>query len=397
VTFTEEEIESLIASGESDRIECKESASDKDKICEAICAFANDLPRHDEPGIVVVGVDDRGNPTGIVVTDKLLRDLADLRSNGNIHPFPSMTVEKRQFREREVAVVTVEPSSSPPVRFRGRTWIRVGSRRSVATAEEEMQLAERRRYANLPFDAQPLPSAGIDDLDVDGFVHELLPQMLAPEIVAANHRSVEEQLTALRFLHPGGGATPTGVLFAGLDPLAHLPGAYIQFLRFDGVELADPVRSDHRISGELSQVVLELEEVLRANIDTVVSFEGRPTETRRPCVPFEALQQLTRNAVMHRSYQGTNAPIRVLWFDDRLEVQSPGGPFGHVTVDNFGTPGIVDYRNPTVAGALHQLGYVQQFGVGIAIARQRLESNGNPPLELVADHNAVNATVWLVR
>ena len=100
---------------------------------------------------------------------------------------------------------------------------------------------------------------------------------------------------------------------------------------------------------------------------------------------------------MHRSYQGTNTPTRVLWFDDRIEVQSLGGPFGHVTVDNFGTPGIVDYRNPTVAGVLHQLGYVQQFGVGIAIARQRLESNGNPPLELVATHNAVNVVVRLVR
>ena len=318
MTLADDEIERLIASGESDRIECKESVSDKDKICQAICAFANDLPRHGEPGIVVVGVDDRGNPTGLVITDKLLQDLADLRSNGNIHPFPSMVVEKRQFRGREVVVVTVEPSNSPPVRFKGRTWIRVGSRRSVATAEEEMQLAERRRYANLPFDAQPLPSAGMDALDVESFVYELLPQLLAPEIVAANHRDVEEQLTALRFLHPDGEATPTGVLFVGIDTLAHLPGSVRNSSASTALTLPIPSAATIGSLAGCRRWCSELEEVLRANIDTVVTFEGRPTEARRPSVPFEALQQLIRNAVMHRSYQGTNAPTRVLWFDDRI-------------------------------------------------------------------------------
>lgn len=396
MTLSDEEIEGLVVSGEGDRVECKESLADRDKICEAICAFANDLPRHGLPGIVVVGIDNRGKPIGMDVTDRLLQGLASFRDNGHILPFPSMSVEKRRFRGMEVAVAIVEPSSSPPVQFRGRTWIRVGSRRAIATPEEEMQLVERRRQANLPFDAQPLASAEIDDLDVEGFTQELLPQLVAPDVAAANRRSRELQLGALRFTDPDGRATPTGVLFAGIDPLAHLPGAYVQFLRFDGTGLADPVRSEHRITGVLPQVVLELEEVLRANIETTVVFAGQPTETRRASVPFDALQQLTRNALMHRSYQGTNAPIRISWFDDRVEIQSPGGPFGQVTVENFGTPGIVDYRNPTIAGVLHQLGYVQRFGVGIEIARQRLEANGNPPLDLEATPTAVNATVRIV-
>jgi ATP-dependent DNA helicase RecG len=68
-----------------------------------------------------------------------------------------------------------------------------------------------------------------------------------------------------------------------------------------------------------------------------------------------------------------------------------------VTVENFGTEGAVDYRNPTIAAVLSQLGYVQQFGVGIEIARQRLEANGNPPLELEATVTAVNATVRLLK
>jgi ATP-dependent DNA helicase RecG len=141
--------------------------------------------------------------------------------------------------------------------------------------------------------------------------------------------------------------------------------------------------------------MLEVEEVLRANIDTVIEIEGLATERRTPSVPFEALQQLYRNALLHRTYESSNAPVRVSWFADRVEIHSPGGPFGQVTVETIGQPGLTDYRNPTVAGALNRLGFVQRFGVGIQISRDRLEQNGNPPLEIQASVSAVVAIVRL--
>jgi len=76
-------------------------------------------------------------------------------------------------------------------------------------------------------------------------------------------------------------------------------------------------------------------------------------------------------APMHR-YEATNAPVRVYWFDDRIEIHNPGGPFGSVTQENFGRPGVTDYRNPNLAEALRALGFVQRFGAGIAIARRAL-------------------------
>jgi ATP-dependent DNA helicase RecG len=191
--------------------------------------------------------------------------------------------------------------------------------------------------------------------------------------------------------------TPTGLLVAGGEPEQHLPGCFIQFLRFDGTELSDPVLSQHRASGTVTDVMLEIEEVLRAHIDTVVRFEGRPTEERTPSVPFEALQQLVRNAVLHRTYESSNAPVRITWFEDRVEIHSPGGPFGQVTVETIGEPGLTDYRNPTLAGVLNRLGFVQRFGVGIQISRDRLAQNGNPPLELQASIGAVAAIVRLKR
>jgi ATP-dependent DNA helicase RecG len=62
----------------------------------------------------------------------------------------------------------------------------------------------------------------------------------------------------------------------------------------------------------------------------------------------------------------------VYWFADRIEISNPGGPYGRVTVDNFGQPGLADYRNPNLAESMRALGWVQRFGAGIVIARKVL-------------------------
>jgi ATP-dependent DNA helicase RecG len=89
--------------------------------------------------------------------------------------------------------------------------------------------------------------------------------------------------------------------------------------------------------------------------------------------------------------------VRLSWFSDRIEILSPGGPFGQVTTENFGRPGITDYRNPHLAEAMAVLGYVQRFGVGIQLARRDLERNGNPPPEFVVEPSHVLVIVRAAR
>lgn len=79
--------------------------------------------------------------------------------------------------------------------------------------------------------------------------------------------------------------------------------------------------------------------------------------------------------------------------DDRIEISSPGGPFGVVTKENFGGPGITDYRNPNLADAMKVLGFVQRFGIGIQSARAELQKNGNPEPEFQVEPVTVVATV----
>ena len=115
----------------------------------------------------------------------LLQQLGDMKTDGNILPPPSLSVEKRSLFGRDVAIVTVQPSDSPPVRFRGRVHIRVGPRRGVATAQDERILNEKRRYKDIPFDIQPIPSARLDDLDMVYFEHEYLSRAFAREMLEA--------------------------------------------------------------------------------------------------------------------------------------------------------------------------------------------------------------------
>ena len=105
---------------------------------------------------------------------------------------------------------------------------------------------------------------------------------------------------------------------------------------------------------------------------------GEPREARRPDYPVDALRQLAWNAVMHRSYEGTHAPARVYWYSDRIEITNPGGLYGRMTPENFGS-GATDYRNPLVAEIMHHLGFGQRFGLGVPLAGEALKDNGNPP------------------
>ena len=199
-TLDNQDLLRLLHAGELDRVEFKDSLSGdaSTKIREAICAFANDLPDHRLPGVVFVGVRNDGTVSGLPVTDELLLQLADMKTDGNIVPPPSMVVERRSLCGNDVAVVTVQPSDSPPARYQGRVHIRIGPRRGIATAQDERVLNEKRRYRDKPFDIHPIPSAVLNDLDIRYFEYQYLPQAFAREVLEANDRSLEEQLAATK-------------------------------------------------------------------------------------------------------------------------------------------------------------------------------------------------------
>ncbi len=261
---------------ERDDLEFKRNVSDRNAIREAVCAMANDLPGRGV-GHLLIGVEDNGASSGLPINEALLSFLAGLRTEGRILPPPILAVGRAVFDGHECVHVEIPGTPSPPVRFDGRVFVRVGPSTRRATPDEERLLAERRRAADLPFDQRPLSGTGLRDLDLELFRSTYLPAAVSPEVVV--------------------------------------------------------------------------------------------------------------NALMHRNYETSNAPVSIRWFADRVEITSPGGPFGAVTAENFDRRN--DYRNPGLAAAMKELGYVNRFGRGIGLVRSTLAANGNPSAEF-----AIEPTYW---
>ncbi|MEW6279915.1 MAG: ATP-binding protein, partial [Candidatus Eremiobacterota bacterium] len=153
--YSDAQLEEMMAQPESDRVERKRSAGDRSAIRRAICAMANDLPGHRRPGVIFIGVNDDGSCAHLPITDELLSTLAQMRSDGNLLPLPSISVERRILNGCELIVVCVAPSRDPPVRYQGRVYVKVGPTVQQASSDEERRLAERRRAADQSFDMRP--------------------------------------------------------------------------------------------------------------------------------------------------------------------------------------------------------------------------------------------------
>ncbi|MCS6869907.1 MAG: putative DNA binding domain-containing protein [Anaerolineae bacterium] len=391
--LSDEELLALWRGGESDRVEFKRNAGDADTIRKNICAFANDLSDSRQVGVIFIGVDDDGSCANIQVTDEIQQKLSHMHDDGKILPPPSLDVQKRVLNGCEVLVVIVQPSSAPPVRFDGRVFVRIGTRTVQANPEDEQRLVEKRRHiASRPFDLSPVYSATLDDLDLDFFRHEFLPAAVAADVIRHNQRSLHQQLAALGLLSADGLPTVAGLLICGEHQREFIPGAYVQFVRYAGDQLTAPIQASREISGKISEIARRLDEILLANIHVASDIKSQLYERRSPDYPIEALRQLMLNALMHRTYEGTNTPIRLYWFEDRVEILSPGGLYGIVA--NAGIEsGMTDYRNPTLASAMKHLGLVQRFGVGIQLAKRALAENGNPPPQFTVSPVSVLVTV----
>ena len=206
---------------------------------------------------------------------------------------------------------------------------------------------------------------------------------------------MQERLAATKMILGADEPTPTvlGMVVLGKAPTDFLPGAYVQFLRIAGEERGDPILDSARIDAPLGEAMATLDTTLRAHVRTAVEVGAKRTEIRRATYPLPALQELVRNAVMHRSYEGGNSPIQVYWFDKHIEIINPGGAYGDITPDNFGQPGLLAYRNPNLADAMRVTGLVQRYGLGIPLVRRELRNNHQPPPTYHVDRHWVRCSV----
>jgi len=374
--ITKDEIRDLLKDIENERVERTISTKDTDKFARAVCAFANDLPNKRLPGYLIIGAYDDGSLNGLKVTDELLRNLAGLRSDGNILPQPALMVEKFSFPDGDIAVVEVKPNKNTPVKYKGTVYIRIGPRRGEANDEELRILREKSEVKSQTFDTTPCLHTTIDDLDLDLFKSEYLPKMVNANILKGDKRQIKEQLASLKLFDPAQDCpTVAGILLIGKDPSHILFGAYIQYVEFAGKSITSKVLNERQFSGNLITMLKEIDYFIKYTIQ-----KQRPVfvtvlrEEMKINYPYEAIRELAMNLIMHRTYE-TNAPARFYEYSDRIVMDNPGGLYGKVQPENF--PHVNDYRNPVIAEAMKVLGYVNRFNRGISMVQEQLEANKN--------------------
>lgn len=375
---TKEELNELIKSVESDRIE-RTTSLREDKLGPAVCALSNDFPNSKQPGYILLGVEDDGKIAGMKFTDEDLQKIGGVKTNGNVLPQPSLIVSSIfKLSEGEVVVVEVKYSRYPPVRYDGRCWIRVGPRKSKATIEEEKILIERRAAYAKTYDLVPALGSSLADLSIEYFKSTYLPAAIDKETLAENGREIEEQLASLRFYDIKEKCpTHAGIVLFGINPEFYLPGDYIQYVKFDSEEMTSTVYYEKIFKGPLITELKTIEDFINFNI-----IKERPVRNgdsfREDSIrnyPYWALRELMMNAIMHRSYE-SNAPVYIYEFTNRIEIINPGGLYGDVNAQNF--PNACDYRNVVVAEAMKTIGYVNRFNYGIQRAKDELKKNNNP-------------------
>ena len=367
---------------EQDRVEKTISIKNRDKFGEAICAFANDLPNHKLPGYLLIGVKDDGSRSGETFEENLVQNLMDFRTDGRIVPPPALNVAKFPYPDgSEIVVVEVQPHFLPPVRYKGKVCVRVGPRKGDANEAEERILSEKRSAFARTFDALPCKGSSLQDLSIDLFKLRYLPGAIDADTLAENHRDLKQQLASLKFYDLKEDCpTNAGILMFGTNPRYYIPGASVQYVRFSGEDEASDFEFEHRFDGDLTTQLGQMEEFTKANIIKMVLPELGGDYVYS--YPQRTIKELLFNAVIHKDYQ-SNAPIKFYEFSDRIEISNAGGLYGKARPENF--PNENDYRNPALAEAVKNLGYINAFNVGVKAAIAALRKNGSPEPVFIND------------
>lgn len=370
-------IHSLLNDIESDRAERTISVNNTDKFGQAICAFANDLPNHGKPGYLIIGADDKtGKVIGLNITDELLKNLSAIRTDGNIQPQPSMIVQKVELADGDVAVVEVQPSQFPPIRYKGQIWVRIGPRKGVANEQDEKILIEKRNSQALTYDALPCLRATLDDIDTQLFLTDYLPKAFPVDVLKDDKREIKHQMQSLGFFNTRLDCpTNAGIIMFGNNVERFLPGAYVQYVKFRGKGKGGEIEREYKFSGNLMKVLYQLDTF----VDTTIT-NRRPVPVsvlREESIvdyPHWATRELLMNSICHRTYD-SNGPIQFYQYDDRIEIMNHGGLYGKANPENF--PFVNDYRNPVIAESLRVLGFVNRFSRGVQRVENDLLENGN--------------------
>ncbi|WP_374689841.1 ATP-binding protein [Promineifilum sp.] len=343
-------------------------------LAESLVALANT-----DGGLIVLGVDAEGRPTGEIWEEEAelaLREAAALCRPPVPTQFQSVELPAGRF-----IGIQVPRSLELHSLADGRVLVRRRDENRPLTGDEIRTLAASR--PTLDFETEAVPGARPGDLD-----RETLREYLDKREARTGSRvaSVSELMYEVGATDREGNPTLIGLLLFGRNPQAFLPQSGVVFVKFPG---AEPRGEDGGIgygrraelNGPLARIIERAWSIVFDEMRIGATVSGLEREEVLEYPRF-AVREALVNAVAHRDYRISGRRIEIRMYADRLEIISPGGLPGYMTLDN-----LVDEhfsRNPRLVNGLFQWGYIEELGLGIDQMIEEMLQAGHPPPEFRA-------------
>ncbi len=345
------EIQQHVTNGKTAKIDWFKENTPPTKIAATLAAMANTMG-----GIVYIGI----GPTGIIegirdaasTTDTVLEAALTLEPS-LIIPLPqTVTVE-----EKSVVCVHIPPGM-PNVYGQDGHFMKREATRNVGLKPSALRRLMIERGVT-SFEVEVVPGTSLTDINWER------AKAYARSLSGMGEQEVEKILERrgclVRF---NGQLRPTnaGILLFGADPQRHIHGSEITAARFAGDRMGD-VFNREDITGSLPEQIRRAETFLKDHIRKGIILSGDMERKEKLEYPMEAARELVVNAVAHRDYSITGDGVRLFLFRDHMEVSSPGGLAGHVTVDNIKDERFS--RNPVLVQVLADMGFIERLGYGV--------------------------------
>jgi len=349
---------------ESEQIEWKESWSDN--YLETICAFANSQ----SGGSLVIGKNDKGEIVGIRNAKKLLEEIPNTVKNlMNFHP----NVEAFSEEGKTFIIVSIKPQDEA-VDLRGVFYRRSGSTTVRVTGRDlKPFIMERGGLVWTDLISKKAKLSDISPEAVSAFIKR--GQEVKRISPSADPKDVEGVLRHYKLMTDEG-LTNAGALLFSNDPTNTSYAAVTKiglFATKNGRLLMEDI-----INGP---VIFQPDETLKRLIDkyTQPRFRIKDFLTRVEAYqyPPEALREAIINAVVHRQYMSRQeTTIRV--YPDSVEIYNPGNLPKGWTEETLLAKHNSEPANPLIARVFHDMGLIEEWGVGISFIREECEKAGIP-------------------
>jgi predicted HTH transcriptional regulator len=370
--MTEQELSEIIRNGESSKVQFKERLPHIDSLAHELIAFSNS-----SGGIILFGVNDKtGTVNGLSFSEiqEINRQLVNAASQ-KVYPSINITTETVSLSGESMVAVTVEEGLSKPYKdSSGIIYIKNGSDKRKVTSNDE--LARLLGSKHLLADETEIFDSTIQDVDKRLFEAYFTKEF--GQSFEEKGLTLEEALAAKKVIR-NNHLTLAGLLFFSWEPQSFRPLYTIKVVTFVGNDIGGcNYRSKPEdLLGTIPELYKQGMQYIKSSIKYLQNGQGF-NSIGVPEVSIIALEEILQNALIHRDYF-KSAPVRLLIFDDRIEIISPGKLPNSLTVEEikYGNP--VARNSQVAAFASRTLPY---SGLGSGLRRA---FENQPNLELIND------------